>query len=160
MLILMAPLFLLGCQEKSEQRKSVPYVSEEKSAKADRKILSDSEVKDLSNRLHIINKNLKFQVLVRVIPKVPSEGIERYAAETFNNIGIGNKFEDRGALFVLAHVDRQYRLETGRGTEGFIPDHKAKEIVVAAYPYFKLGQWYNGINASLNEFEKQIKEGK
>lgn len=55
----------------------------------------------------------------------------------------GNQRRNAGVVILLAPTERQVRIETGRGVEGFVPDGVAGDIQRAAVPYFR-EQDYNG----------------
>ena len=66
--------------------------------------------------------------------------IESFATELFQAWGIGKKGEDRGLLMLIALKERRFRLETGYGLEGILPDGKLGRIRDAYFlPYFKKG---------------------
>ncbi len=81
------------------------------------------------------------------------EDIESYANKIFNQLGIGNKTENNGVLYLIALDEREFRLEVGYGLEGLIPDGKADDIinnddVVEA---FKDGDYDTGVNQVVDE---------
>ena len=55
--------------------------------------------------------------------------------------GIGAKGKDNGVLMLLALDDRQVRIETGYGLEGFITDGFAGETSRAMTPFFRDGEY-------------------
>ena len=69
----------------------------------------------------------------------PYGDIQSYAVKMFQNHGngIGTKGKDNGALILLALDDRQVRIETGYGLEGFITDGFAGETSRSMAPFFR-----------------------
>ena len=57
----------------------------------------------------------------------------------FKQWKIGDKNLNNGALFLIAIGDGQLRIETGYGTEGFIPDTTAYTIIKNTTSYFPKG---------------------
>lgn len=110
-------------------------------------------------KIYQLNKQLAAstngaQLEVVTVPELPrGEDIESYANKIFNQLGIGNKTENNGVLYLIALDEREFRLEVGYGLEGLIPDGKADDIinnddVVEA---FKDGDYDTGVNQVIDE---------
>lgn len=110
-------------------------------------------------KIYQLNKQLAAstngaQLEVITVPKLPrGEDIESYANTIFNQLGIGNKTENNGVLYLIALDEREFRLEVGYGLEGLLPDGKADDIinnddVVEA---FKDEAYDKGVNQVLDE---------
>ena len=110
-------------------------------------------------KIYQLNKQLAAstngaQFVVVTIPELPrGEDIESYANTIFNQLGIGDKNENNGVLYLVALDEREFRLEVGYGLEGLIPDGKADDIindddVVEA---FKDEDYDRGVNQVLDE---------
>lgn len=110
-------------------------------------------------KIYQLNKQLAAstngaQFVVVTIPELPrGEDIESYANTIFNQLGIGDKNENNGVLYLVALDEREFRLEVGYGLEGLIPDGKADDIindddVVEA---FKDEDYDKGVNQVLDE---------
>ena len=85
------------------------------------------------------------------IKNLEGESIEKYATGVFRQYGIGGKDEKNGTLILISTEDRLIRIETGSGTEGFIPDARAGKIInEAAKPYLKDDNWDDGIRATFD----------
>lgn len=70
------------------------------------------------------------QLVVITLPNLPSDDtIENYANETFNRLGIGDKQDNSGVLYIIAVNDRQQRIEVGYGLEAIIPDGLAYQLM-------------------------------
>lgn len=88
----------------------------------------------LKSSIYRENKTLESangaQFMVVTIDKLPKgETIESYANAIFNQLGLGNKEEDNGVLYLIALEDRKFRLEVGYGLESVITDSKADNII-------------------------------
>ena len=75
-----------------------------------------------------------------------------YARKLFDKWRPGKKGKDNGVLVLLAIKERRWRIETGYGLEGILPDGLCGEIGRNyMVPYFKNGDYgrglYNGITA-------------
>ncbi len=77
--------------------------------------------------------------------------IETFANELYEAWGIGKKGEDKGVLMLVALKERRFRIETGYGVEGVLPDGLLGRIRDQfVLPLFKRGQFGPG-------FEKGMK---
>lgn len=69
-----------------------------------------------------------------------------YARLLFDNWKIGKKGKDNGVLVLLAVRERRWRIETGYGVEGILPDGKCGEIGRSyMVPLFKQGKYGEGL---------------
>lgn len=58
---------------------------------------------------------------------------------------VGDRRRNAGVIVLLAPNERQVRIETGRGVEGFVTDGEAGDIQRAATPYFRQGDYSAGM---------------
>lgn len=76
--------------------------------------------------------------------------IEEYANELYQAWGIGKKGEDKGVLILLALKERKFRIETGYGVEGILPDGFVGEIRDQyALPFLRRGEYGKGVTNTL-----------
>lgn len=62
----------------------------------------------------------------------------------------GSEDKDNGVLLYVAKNDRQIRIQTGYGVEGFLPDIQAKRIIDNIIsPAFRQGNFYGGIDQAV-----------
>lgn len=110
------------------------------------------KIYQMNKQLAASTNGAQFQIVT--IPELPrGEDIESYANKIFNQLGIGDKTENNGVLYLIALDEREFRLEVGYGLEGLIPDGKADDIinnddVVEA---FKDEDYDTGVNQVLDE---------
>jgi uncharacterized protein len=92
----------------------------------------------------------------------PFADMQSYAVEMFENggQGIGTKGKDNGVLIVLALDDRQVRVETGYGLEGFITDGFAGETSRAMAPFFRDGEYGRGLMSGATRVARRIADGR
>ena len=92
----------------------------------------------------------------------PFADLQSYAVEMFENggQGIGTKGKDNGVLIVLAVDDRQVRIETGYGLEGFITDGFAGETSRSMLPFFREREYGRGLVAGATRVAQRIAEGR
>ncbi|MGE0863543.1 MAG: YgcG family protein [Vicinamibacterales bacterium] len=92
----------------------------------------------------------------------PFADLSSYAVEMFENggKGIGTKGQDNGVLIVLALDDRQVWIETGYGLEGFITDGFAGETSRAMTPFFRTGDYGQGLLSGATAVAQRIAQGR
>jgi len=92
----------------------------------------------------------------------PWADLKSYAVEMFENggKGIGAKGKDNGVLIVLALDDRQVWIETGYDIEGFVTDGFAGETSRAMTPFFRSGDYGQGLLAGATSVAQRIAQGR
>lgn len=91
------------------------------------------------------------QIAILIVPTTQPEDVAQYANRTAMTWRLGRKEAQDGLLVLVAKQDRKSRIEVDSGLQGAIPDIYAKRIVSDVMrPYFKQGDFYGGINASVD----------
>ena len=86
------------------------------------------------------------QLVVVTVPNLGGYDIESYGYQLGRHWGIGQKQENNGVLLIVAQQERKVRIEVGYGLEGALTDATSANIIhTVILPYFKLGQFGNGI---------------
>lgn len=86
------------------------------------------------------------EMAVVTMPDIGGQSIEIYANELFRSWGIGAKGKDNGILLFLALKERRFRIETGYGLEGILPDGLLGQIAdERIIPYLQEGQYGKGL---------------
>ena len=130
-------------------------------------ILSDSDIAEINTRNKEIRKDTGGQIAVVIVKDLGGYEIEEYAAKLFEQWKIGDKDLNNGALYLIAIGDGKLRIETGYGTEGFIPDATAYKIIKNTTFYFPKGDktgepkssYRKGIMEGFNEISKYYVNG-
>lgn len=121
-------------------------------------ILKPSEISSLENLILNLQKEKGSQIGVLIVESTLPYSIEEYSIKVAEQWKLGRKGVDDGVLFLIAIKDRKMRIEVGYGLEGAIPDAKAKQILDDyVKPYFKKGDYYNGIYSGIGMLEKLIR---
>lgn len=100
-------------------------------------VSDNAKIIDAATKKKIYNLNKQLaastqgaQLEVVTVKELPGgEDIESYANKIFNQLGIGDKTQNNGVLYLVALEDRKFRLEVGYGLEGLIPDATADDII-------------------------------
>lgn len=115
-------------------------------------ILSEEAKSKIIATNESLYKQTGAQVVVAVLNRLPEgEDINSAATDLFEKWKIGSKDKDNGILLLISMEDRKFKIEVGYGLEGAIPDMKANQILNDLTPYFKAGDYEEGI---LNAFSR------
>ncbi|WP_180071984.1 YgcG family protein [Acinetobacter sp. YH12200] len=118
-------------------------------------ILSPAEKQQLSQRILNLHNAGKGQVGVVIVPTTGQEDIFDYSMRVADAWQLGSAKRDNGLLMTIAINDRRIQILTGYGLEGVLPDIVAGRIINDKItPYFKQGQYAQGIDAGLAEIER------
>ncbi|MGX7245597.1 TPM domain-containing protein [Enterococcus quebecensis] len=110
------------------------------------------KIYDLNKLLAASTNGAQLEVVtVRSLPN--GEDVESYANKIFNQLGIGNKDENNGILYLIVLDDRKFRLEVGYGLEGLIPDGTADNIINddTVVDAFKEERYVAGVNQVVDQ---------
>ncbi len=111
------------------------------------RLMSRQEVEQLGNKLRDYALNSSTQIVVVTEPSLEGEDPFDYSYRLAREWGIGGGEYDNGILIYIAVQDRAIRIQTGLGTEGFLPDAMAKRIIDNMIaPAFREGRYYQGLD--------------
>jgi uncharacterized protein len=102
------------------------------------------------------------QLAVLIVPTTHPEEIEQYSIRVVDQwkLGrgtVGGKKVDDGALLLVAKDDHRIRIEVGYGLEGVLTDAMSNRIISETItPAFREGNFYEGIDAGLDQMMKLI----
>lgn len=110
----------------------------------------------ITNLISELESKTTAEIAVVTIQSIAPYDERAYARMIFDKWKIGKKGKDNGVLILLAIQERRWRIETGYGVEGILPDSKCGTIGrTYMVPYFKNGRYseglYNGAAAIANE---------
>jgi uncharacterized protein len=118
-------------------------------------LLSPAEKQQLSQRILKLYKEGKGQIGVVIVPTTGQEDIFDYSMRVAEAWQLGSAKRDNGLLMTIAVNDRRIQILTGYGLEGVLPDIVAGRIINDKItPYFKQGQYGQGIDSGLTEIER------
>lgn len=110
-------------------------------------LLSRQEVVALGQKLRDYAAETSTQIVVVTETSLEGDDPFEYTQRLATTWGIGGSENNNGVLLYIAKDDRQVRIQTGYGTEGFLPDVTAKRIIEGIItPAFREGRYYDGIN--------------
>ncbi len=97
------------------------------------------------------------EIAVVTVASIAPYGEIEYARLLFDNWKPGKKAKDNGVLVLLAVKERRWRIETGYGVEGILPDGLCGEIGRNyMVPYFKAAKFGEGLYYGVTAIAKVI----
>lgn len=107
----------------------------------------DSEYRNKIERIiEEIERATSVEIAVATFQSIAPYDEASYARLVFDNWKIGKKDKDNGVLILIAVTERRWRIETGYGLEGILPDGLCGEIGRNhMVPYFRQGRYGEGI---------------
>ncbi|MFW1952487.1 TPM domain-containing protein [Acinetobacter beijerinckii] len=121
------------------------------------KVLSDAEIQQLNQKILSLYQQGKAQIGVIIVPTTGQEAIFDFALRTGEKWQLGSAKRDNGLLMAIAVNDRNIQILTGYGLEGVLPDVVLSRIIRNQItPYFKQGQYAQGISAGLDEVTRIV----
>jgi uncharacterized protein len=149
-LLLAGPILLAGAEQVRDLPNPTNYVS-------DFAGVLGSQTTDYLNALCLqVDRRAHAQIAVVTIKSLDGEPIENFATALEEKWKVGPKGSDRGVLVILAVNDRKYRIETGYGLEGILPDGKAGDIGRSIVPYLRQGNYDQALTSVVNQIAQII----
>ena len=100
------------------------------------------------------------QMAIVTVKSLDGNQIQPYANDLFQKLGVGKKKEDTGVMLLIAPNDRKYWTEVGYGLEPVINDARAGDAGRLMVPYFRQGDYSNGVSAAAWQLAKYIADDK
>ena len=121
-------------------------------------VIDDGLEADLNQRLKALDDGSAHDAQAVVLTMPDCGGDENsYATKVFEKYQPGKDGTDRGLLMLVCMQERRFRVETGYGLEGAIPDLVAKGAVDEFTAQAKKGDFGGGISAALTYLEPYIR---
>ncbi len=109
-------------------------------------VIGNEYKEKLNSLIEELEQKTSSEIAVVTVNSISPYGEIEYARLLFDNWKPGKKGKDNGALVLLAIKERRWRIETGYGVEGILPDGLCGEIGRNyMVPYFKEGNYGEGL---------------
>ncbi len=95
-------------------------------------------------------------IAVVTVNSLDGDDAADYADDLEDHWKMGNKGKNRYAMVLLAIHDHKYRIETGYGLEGILPDGKVGDIGRAMVPYLKAGDYDSAVLLGVGQIAQVI----
>lgn len=122
-------------------------------------LLNATQRQQISSQVRLLNDQAKAQIGVVIVSTTGQEDIFDYAMRVAEKWQLGAKKRDNGIVIALAVNDRRIQILTGYGLEGIFPDAVVSEIIRNQItPYFKQGQFAQGLESGISEIQKILNQ--
>lgn len=109
-------------------------------------VISQEYKQKLNSLITTIEEKTSAEIAVVTISSIAPYDEKEYARLLFDYWKPGKRGKDNGVLLLLAVKERRWRIETGYGMEGLLPDGLCGEIGRQyMVPYFKTGDYSQGL---------------
>jgi uncharacterized protein len=114
-------------------------------------VVSASDANALNRFLENFEKETSNQFLVVIFPQWPDDLVfDDYAQELFRAAKIGQAGKSNGALVLVSIKEHKFRIHTGYGLEGSLPDALCNQIRAREFaPQFRAGNYAEGFRQGL-----------
>ncbi|WP_244310329.1 TPM domain-containing protein [Leptospira noumeaensis] len=151
-------LFLLGINSVEIFAKEIPVL--ERRVTWDAGTIPEKEAEIWEKILEEHEKQTSNQVAILVVRSLEGEILEEYSLKVAEHWRLGQKNKDNGVLILLSIEDRKVRIEVGYGLEGILTDAYCNRVIRnTMIPYFKSGEYVEGISAGLKEILSTLDSG-
>jgi uncharacterized protein len=114
-------------------------------------VVSASEANSLNTSLENFEKQTSNQFLIVIFPQWPDDLVfDDYAQDLFRAAKIGQAGKSNGALVLVSIKEHKFRIHTGYGLEGSLPDALCNQIRAQEFaPQFRTGNYAEGFRQGL-----------
>jgi len=120
-------------------------------------VISTDYQQKLTSLIQEVQGKTSSEIAVVTVASIAPYGEIEYARLLFDNWKPGKKGKDNGVLVLLAVKERRWRIETGYGVEGILPDGLCGEIGRNyMVPYFKQAKFGEGLYYGVTAIAKII----
>ena len=145
--------FLVTAQYKIPEKPTVLYPVYDEAG-----LLSETEKQTLNEKLIKFEDSTSTEIEVIIIPSTKGEDVNFLATQFGEKWGIGKKKVDNGVVFLIATEDRTMSIQQGRAVEQYLTASVAGQILdYLVTPYFKKGEFYNGIDHGTSAIMDAVK---
>lgn len=114
--------------------------------------LSEQQQNSLNKKLKTLEDSTSTQIFVFVSNSLNGAVLEDYTQDLFVKWKVGQKGKNNGVLITIFTNDRKFRIHTGYGVEGILPDAFTKQVQDEVMkPEFKKGDYYSGIDKGIDK---------
>lgn len=143
LLLLLLPILI---KAQSFPEKPLNYVTDNAG------VLNTQQQSALNSKLKAFEDSTTNQLFIYVTSDIGGVSLTDHCQEIFNTWEIGRKGKDNGVLVAIVVDQKQFRIHTGYGLEGALPDILTKKIQDEVMrPHFKKGDYFTGISEGVDQ---------
>jgi len=118
------------------------------------KLMSPEQRRMLEQKISKYYDTTSTQIVVATVNRV-NDDISLYATEWAHKWGIGQKDKGNGVFILVSNDDKKVTIRTGYGVEHLLTDALSRRIIESdMVPYFKQGNFYEGLNKAIDDIVK------
>lgn len=118
----------------------------------DANVINDADEALLNKKLHAFQDSTSSQIFVYITNSLDGADMVQLSHDIFDKWDIGQKGKNNGVLIAVFINDHKFRIHTGYGMEGVLPDVLTKRIQDEDMrPLFKQNNYYDGINNGVDK---------
>ncbi|MFH0839053.1 MAG: TPM domain-containing protein [Candidatus Omnitrophota bacterium] len=122
-------------------------------------VISPEYKNKLTSLIDEVEQKTTAEIFVATVTSIAPYDEKAYARGLFDTWKPGKKDKDNGVLVLVAIKERRWRIETGYGVEGVLPDGLCGEIGRSyIVPYLKTGDYSKGIYYGVAAIAKVISQ--
>jgi uncharacterized membrane protein YgcG len=112
--------------------------------------LNDNEKSELTTRLQILKDKSTVETLIYTTMDLGGKSPFDYGMDLSRKYPAGIKGINNGIIILLSKNDRKLQIIVGYGLEWVLSDNQTQMIVDQMIPFFKKGEFYNGVNKAID----------
>jgi uncharacterized protein len=121
-------------------------------------LLTKNQKDNLNKLINETRNKTGHQIIILIIDTINDMSIEDYSQKIIDKWEKKEKNTNIDLLFVFAMNDKKLRIEVGSKLVKVLTNEICTGIVDSIIPYFKEGDYYQGINESLSQVSKILKK--
>lgn len=115
-------------------------------------ILNNEQEQLLNNKLKSFEDSTTNQIFIYIASTLSGKDLTNYSQDIFHAWKIGQDDKNNGLLISIFVNDHKFRIHTGYGLEGALPDLETKHIQDNDMrPFFKQNKYYEGIDKGVDQ---------
>ena len=120
-------------------------------------ILSTEVVDSVDLIISRLEQEKDIQAVVVVVRRTRDNDCYSFCMALAKKYGIGGKNTNRGLIMMVSTEDREYRILTGTGLEGTLPDAICKRVELRIMvPHMKVANWDGAILGGMKAIAQQV----
>lgn len=120
-------------------------------------ILKPEEIAALKDYLTAFDARTHHEMVVVTVPTLGGRSIEAYSMDLANRWGIGRKGSNDGIVVLLAPMEKQVRIEVGKGIANVLTTDYCRHVMELMGPEFSAGHYFNGLMTGLKSIAEVAK---
>lgn len=118
--------------------------------------LTEKEKSNLTQKIQSIKDKSTVETLIYTTLDLGDKSEFDYAMDLSLKYPVGNNGINNGIIILLSKNDRKLQILVGYGLEWILSNSQTQLIVDQMIPYFKKGEYFNGINKAIDFINQKV----